>query len=324
MINSMLGHKNILDNLGLAITNNTVGHAYIFEGPDGIGKRETALSFSRMLMCEAKDFPCGTCRACLLFSEQSNPDFQEIICEGKSIGVEDIRRITKDIVIRPLYSEYKVIIINDADKMTLQAQNALLKSLEEPPRYIVFILTAHSASSLAPTIRSRCQKIQFSKLADSEIENILSARYGDLDRGFIISYADGVIGTALELADNPQLLELRDRVLGAIASLISSSGENIIDVSKLFEDNTDKLQFMLKIVLLYLRDLLIYSKTENISILINSDKKDMIICNADVKQPALIRCIQSVWDTAEAIGYNANAQLAVEVLLIQLGKLRIG
>ena len=322
MINNLLGHKNILDKLTLTITNNTVGHAYIFEGPDGIGKRETALSFSKMLMCEGKDFPCGICKACLLFSEQSNPDFQEIISEGKSIGVEDIRKITKDIVIRPLYSNYKIIIINDADKMTLQAQNALLKSLEEPPGYVVFILTAHSASALAPTIRSRCQKIQFSKLADREIEGILDDKYGFADRDFIISYADGVIGTALDLAESPQLLELRDRVVGAISSLISSSGENIIEVVKLFEENTDKLQFMLQIVLLYLRDLLIYMKTANISILINSDKKDMIICNVGLKQSALSKCIKSVWETAEAISYNANAQLAVEVLLIQLGKLR--
>lgn len=316
----MLGHQKILASLQETIKKDNVGHAYIFEGPDGIGRRETALSFTAMLMCGGGQAPCRECKSCQLFAEGSNPDFQEIYFEDKSISVDDIRNILKGLVIRPLYSRYKVIIINDADTMTVQAQNALLKSLEEPPPYVVFILTVQSGATVTPTIRSRCQRVLFSKLGYEEIMHILEGKYGRKkpEWDFIASYSDGVIGTALELVDSPGHLEARNAVLQAVNSLLETKDSDVFNIYELFEKNADKIEFLLKIMLLFFRDIIIYNQTSNYSILINSDKKDMIIENAGFKLSGLMKCINAVWSAKRSLEHNTNYQLAIEVMLMKI------
>lgn len=316
----MLGHQRVLDNFKIAIQNNNIGHAYIFEGPDGIGRRETALSFASMLMCEAEDFPCGHCKTCQLFMQGSNPDFQEIDSGDKNIGVEDIRSLLKGLVIRPLYSKYKVIIINNADKMTVQAQNALLKSLEEPPFYVIFIMTVQSISAITQTIRSRCQRILFNKLANKDVMGILEEKYGNKSSNmeFIVSYSDGVIGTAIDLINSPSIIELRDEVLEAVAQLIYRKNSDLFKTYEIFEKNSDKADYILSVILLFFRDILIYNMTSNISLLLNSDKKDMIIKNPGVNISSLIMCIQVVWDSYRGLEFNANFQLVIEVMLMKI------
>ncbi|ACL74547.1 DNA polymerase III subunit delta' [Ruminiclostridium cellulolyticum] len=318
----MLGHQRIISALRTAIQKDNVSHAYIFEGPDGVGKRATALKFASMLMCREDQFPCGECKSCQLYREASNPDFQEIIQKDKSISVEEIRNILKGLVIRPLYSDYKVIIINDADTMTIQAQNALLKSLEEPPPYVVFILTVQSLAAVAQTIRSRCQRILFNRLSHEDIMEIMESKYGprQSDWEFIVSYADGVAGTALELAESPHSLELREEVLEFTSRLVSDRDADPFKFYETFEKNNDRVDYILHVILLYFRDLLIYKETGDTSLLINSDKKDMIIRNVELSFSHIIKCIQAVWDARRGLGNNANFQLAIEVMLMKIQK----
>ncbi len=316
----MLGHQRILSALRAAVQKDNVSHAYIFEGPDGVGKRDTALKFASMLMCSEEQFPCGVCKSCQLYKEASNPDFHEIIQKDKSISVEEIRNILKGLVIRPLYSKYKVIIINDADAMTIQAQNALLKSLEEPPPYIVFILTVQSSAAVAQTIRSRCQRILFNRLSPEDIMEILESNYGlrKPDWEFIVSYADGVAGTALELAESSHYLELREEVLEITSSLVSAGDADLFKFYDTFERNNDRVDYVLHVILLYFRDLLIYKETGDTSLLINSDKKDMIIRNVGLPFSHVLKCIQAVWDARRGLDSNANFQLAIEVMLMKI------
>ncbi len=315
----MLGHRKILTGLQETIKKDNVAHAYIFEGPDGIGRRETALSFTAMLMCESELAPCGTCKSCQLLAEGSHPDFLEIYSQEKSISVDEVRNILKGLVIRPLYSRYKVIIINDADSMTVQAQNALLKSLEEPPPYVIFILTVESAAAVTPTVKSRCQRVLFDKLGSEEIYGILEGKHGPRkpEWDFIVSYSDGVVGTALELVEAPGFMELRNEVLHAVNDLLKVNSD-VFKIYDLFEKNNDRVDFILRIMLMYFRDILIYNQTSNYNILINSDKKDMIIGNADLKLSSLFKCINAVWSAKRGLEYNANFQLAIEVMLMKI------
>lgn len=320
----MKGHENILVGLKTAIEHDSLGHAYIFEGPDGVGKRETALSFSSMLLCGSEHFPCGECKSCHLFAEGVHPDFQEIYEPEKSISVEDIRNLLKGLVIRPLYSNYKVIVINDADKMTVQAQNALLKSLEEPPSYVIFILTVQSGASLTPTVRSRCQRILFNKMDSQALFQLLTEKYTIReDRlNFIVSYSDGIIGTALNLIETPEIIDLRERAVEIVSEIISLENADLFKIYDFFEKNSDRIDFILRVILLYFRDILIYNMTANIRLLINSDKKDMIIRNARVSTSKLLDCIQAIWDTYRSIELNANFQLAIEVMLMKIGQMK--
>jgi DNA polymerase III subunit delta' len=315
----MLGHPKVLTTLQAAIKNDNVSHAYIFEGPDGVGRRETALSFSSMLMCEADDAPCRGCKSCQLYQQSSHPDFQEIYFEDKSISVEDVRNMLKGLVIKPLYSKYKVFIINDADNMTVQAQNALLKSLEEPPPYVVFILTVQSGAAMTQTIRSRCQRILFNKIDYEAIMRILETKFGNRKPGwdFIVSYADGVIGTALYLVESPKYLEIRDEVLEAVTQLLASQDVDLFKLYEIFDKNNDKIEYLLRVMLLFFRDIMIYNQTADFSILINSDKKDMIIKNANVSLTNLLKCIHAIWSAKRGLEVNANFQLAIEVMLMK-------
>lgn len=316
----MLGHPKVISTLKAAIENDNVSHAYIFEGPNGVGRRETALYFSSMLLCGETYKPCGKCKPCQLLAERSHPDFLEINSEEKNIGVENIRNVLKELMIKPLYSKYKVFIINDADNMTVQAQNAMLKSLEEPPPYVVFILTVQSSAAIVQTIRSRCQRVLFKKLPREDIFEILESKYGPKkkDWDFIVSYSDGVIGTALELVDSPHNLELRDEVLEMAMQLVYDNGTDIFKLYEIFEKNNDKIDYILRVMLLFFRDILIYNQTSDFSILINSDKKDMIIRNNSVSLSSLINCIQTIWSTRKALEANANFQLAIEVMLMKI------
>lgn len=320
----MLGHLKALTTLHAAIKNDNVSHAYIFEGPDGVGRRETALSFSAMLMCGLDHSPCSDCKSCQLFKQGSHPDFREIYSEDKSISVEDIRNILKGLVIKPLYSKYKVYIINDADNMTVQAQNALLKSLEEPPSYVVFILTVQSGVAMTQTVRSRCQRILFNKLGYEDIMQILEEKYGARkpEWNFIVSYADGVIGTALDLVDSQHYLEIREEVLEAVAQLVSSQDSDLFKLYEVFEKNSDKIDYILRVMLLFFRDIIVYNQTADFSILINSDKKDMIIKNASVSLASLIKCIQAIWSAKRGLEVNANFQLAIEVMLMKIQQVK--
>lgn len=321
LIVTMLGHQKVLNTLQTAIKSDNISHAYIFEGANGIGKRETALAFSSVLMCEADDAPCGRCKACQLFQQGSHPDFQEIyLDEDKSISVEDIRNVLKGIIIRPLYSKYKVFIINDADNMTIQAQNALLKSLEEPPGYVVFILTVQSGSAMTPTIRSRCQRIFFDKLSYEKLMEILKDKYGTIkpEWDFIVSYADGVIGTAIGLVDLPDYLEIRDVVLEQVMQLLQSQDTDVYILYELFEKYDDKIDFILRIILMFLRDIVVYKQTGNFNILINSDKKDMIIKNEGINLSSLMKSIRAIWSAKKSLEVNANFQLTIEVMLMKI------
>ncbi len=317
----MLGHQKVLNTLQAAIKNDNISHAYIFEGANGIGKRESALSFSSMLMCGADGIPCGRCKACQLFQQGSHPDFQEIyLGDDKSISVEDVRNILKGLVIRPLYSKYKVFLINNADNMTVQAQNALLKSLEEPPSYVVFILTVQSGAAMTQTIRSRCQKIFFNKLSNEDIIDILQTKYGCFkpEWNFVVSYSDGVIGTAIELVDFPEYLEIRDEVLEKVMQLLNSEDIDLFMLYEIFEKNDDKMDFILRVMLIFIRDLVIYNQSHNIRLLINSDKKDMIIKNESLNLSSLMKCIHAIWSAKRGLEVNANFQLTIEVMLMKI------
>ncbi len=150
-------------------SDNTV-HSYMFEGIEGIGKSIFARDFAKMLLCMGDSkTDCRTCKSCIEFENNNNPDFIQIKPDGKVIKIEQIRQMQEKILEKPIVSDKKVYIIDDADLMTKEAQNCLLKTLEEPPKFAVIILVLSNESKILNTIKSRCMRIFFEKLKNEEL-----------------------------------------------------------------------------------------------------------------------------------------------------------
>ena len=320
---SIVGQREVKESLSNAIRKETVAHAYLFAGPRGIGKRTVAEAFAGILLCGEgpEDRACGCCVCCQMTKSGSNPDFRVVEAEGNSIKVEDIRNLQNEIMIKPLYAKRKVYLILDADKMTVQAQNCLLKTLEEPPGNVVLVLTTANYNAILETIRSRTLKYSFKKNTREEVVQILHSRVeGDLKNlEFITAYADGIPGTALALAGSEEFAALREKTIGLCFQLASSKLVDIFSFYDFFETNKSRVEGIFDIMVLLYRDLLVSKKSSNGNVLINSDKKDMIKENAEnFPVDKLISNIEEVEAARKAVKQNANYQLAIEVMLMKL------
>ncbi len=209
-------------------------HAYIFEGEQGLGKREVAYYFAEALLCENKDSsPCGECECCRQAMGKNNPDLKSyslkelVEKDKKSIGVDDIREIISDAYTKPFKSKYKVYIIEDADALTIAAQNAMLKILEEPPEYIIFIICVTSAAKILSTVQSRSRIVRFSPCTDDEVRAYVKYKYPHMaDKAdFAASYSQGVLKKADELFEDGKIFSLRNRVFSILKELLTGTDE---------------------------------------------------------------------------------------------------
>jgi DNA polymerase-3 subunit delta' len=321
--NGIIGQGKVIGSLKRALAENRVGHAYIFSGPDGIGKKTIARIFAGLLLCEdPKDgASCGSCIPCRMYENGSNPDYHAVACDEASIGVDLIRQMQSDVAIKPMYSKRKVYIIEDASKMTEQAQNCLLKTFEEPPPYVVIILLSNNYDALLETIRSRAQRINFSKYTYEQVYQAVMQKYAGVAKQveLAVSYADGNIGIALELAGSGELSILRDKTLELVTCAARGETDKILEFETFLDDNKESIGLILDILLLYYRDLLVMSETGNENILINSDKKDMILKNVRMySNRRILSSIAAVEEIRRAVKQNANYQLSMDKLLIKI------
>ncbi len=169
MFEKILGNEHIKEQLKKSIKNNQVSHSYLFIGIDGIVKKLLATEFAKAMQCLNKDKYCNNCKSCIEFDSNNNPDFLYIEPDGNSIKIEQIRDMQKRIQEKPIISEKKVYIIDNADKMTVEAQNSLLKTLEEPPEYATIILIGSNENAFLTTIKSRCMILHFNPIEDEKM-----------------------------------------------------------------------------------------------------------------------------------------------------------
>lgn len=168
---NIIGNDKVKELLTNSINSNNLVHSYMFVGPDGIGKKLFATELSKIVLCTSAEKACNSCSSCIKFNSNNHPDFTIIDSEdGKNIKIGQIRLLQEQISEKPIVSEKKVYIINNADLMTIEAQNCLLKTLEEPPEYALIILILANENKLLNTIKSRCTKISFNKLTNEDLQ----------------------------------------------------------------------------------------------------------------------------------------------------------
>ena len=214
MFNNIVGNDIAKKTLKKAVELNKKSHSYMFIGISGIGKKIIAKEFAKMILCLDEKKYCNKCKSCIEFDSNNNPDFIFIEPENGSIKIDQIRSVQKKVSEKPIISENKVCIINDADLMTVEAQNCLLKTLEEPPVYMTIILVGTNESSFLPTIKSRCTIMYFERIKDEEIKKYLEDNFkGQRIPTNITQIADGSIGKAIYLKDKAEIYENINKIV---------------------------------------------------------------------------------------------------------------
>lgn len=274
LFEDLYGQNEIKKILTDMITAERVGHAFVFCGPEGVGRKSFAKAFAKGIMCahrpQGEDDFCGTCVGCTLMENQTNPDFVVVMeDEGKnSIGVDTIRALQEDMAKAPEYGAKKVYVIGVAEKMTADAQNALLKTLEEPAEYVVMILVCSNISLLLETIRSRVVRLDFSRNSDREVL-LAMERHGmdcnehGVSQSLVCAYADGIIGRALGIVDFEIFKRISSEVLEVLSLLPKGKVEFLIRFTRLFEQNEEHKDFVFFVVNSVLRDVMVIARYGN-------------------------------------------------------------
>ena len=229
MFENIIGNLKIKELLKNAIKLNKISHSYLFIGIEGIGKKMIAKEFAKKILCKEHG-ECQNCKSCIEFDTNNNPDFAIIEPDGNSIKIEQIRYMQKKVQEKPIISDKKVYIINDADKMTKEAQNCLLKTLEEPPEFVTIILIGTNENQFLSTIKSRCMILHFEKIEDNKIKEFLEKEYNltNLSQN-ILDMFQGSIGKAISLKDKKNQYEEIENIINNLDK------KDIIDLIKMSE-----------------------------------------------------------------------------------------
>ncbi len=320
----IIGNENLIHNIQTLAKNQNFSHSYIIEGIRGSGKSLICEFFAKAILCEDEhNKPCGTCLSCLSFDSKNNPDFFILQSEKKSFGVDIVRDNFTDIVnIKPFRSKYKVVIIEKADTLTVQAQNALLKSIEEPPEYMVFMLVAENSKFLLPTIISRCAILSTEVLDYALLKSEIDKKQFDVDdeyKKFAISASEGSLGRCLFFLEDETFMEIRKKLLDFLQSI---NNLHIVDVIKkadeFAKEKVDSIK-LYDILILWFRDLVIYKTTSSLKGCYNIDKKEMIHIKAlEYSLEKLYRNIKDINIFKDNFESNANLTMNLEVLFMKL------
>ncbi len=298
----------------------SISGAYLFIGPDGVGKNLTALNFAKLLNCkEGKIDSCDRCSSCRKIDRLSHPDLRIIEPEENSIKIEQIRGLKREAACSLYEGKKKVWIIRDANKFTQEAANSLLKILEEPPPQVVIILISQTQEKLLPTITSRCETIPFSPLSSSEIRQILKKYLPPTSpRAHLIEkLARGRVGEAILLSEDEDILNLREKVLSSLEGNLNL--EQIFHLAGSWKNfPPHQLERILDMILFWFRDLLIlkYGRGERI---INHDRMDRLRKQENrYSSSGLSKAIETVEATKRHLTYRVNTALALEDMWLRL------
>ena len=315
----IIGHERQKDFLRRTLANNRLAHAYLFEGPQGVGKRLTALALSRAVFC-AEGTGCGECTPCRKIDHNNHPDLQIVEPDGKQIKIEQIRELQKTLSFRPVESSRRVCLIDQADKMNPAAANALLKTLEEPSAETVIILLSSRPEALLTTVLSRCQRLPFNRLPQSCIESALAEQRGfeQKDAHIIAALADGSFQLALD-RDPAFYLEHRIDLLKRVTALSPGSILPLLELAKDLSADKETIPETVELLQSFYRDLLLFRYGQPVERLVNIDLQEKIRrIAAQEDTTSILNKLEAMNECLHNHERNVNPQLNMEVLLLRL------
>ncbi|MDF2504237.1 DNA polymerase III subunit delta' [Clostridium sp.] len=311
-LDNIIGHNDIRKSLIHSIESGKFSHAHLITGEDGIGK--SFVAFEAALNILGKDS----------YKEYADINQCRIINNKKSISVDQIRAIIEESNRKPYEGNKKVIILHDADKMTIQAQNAFLKTIEEPPVGVFVLLLCENQEKLLDTIKSRCQIHKLRKLREKEMDEFIYKKYQNISKDEIKAvkaFADGIPGRAIKFIDNNSFKEIRERLIKIMMDTNNVDIENFLRNEEFLIKYKDIWQEVLTCLLSYVRDIMIYKETGMDELTINLDKIEYIKKLAEVfSYKKLNSIIDIVNNTKSNLESNVNAAMTYHIMLLKIYK----
>ncbi|MBD5452991.1 MAG: DNA polymerase III subunit [Lachnospiraceae bacterium] len=320
----IIGQEQLKEHLQNAISMNKVSHAYIINGERSSGKEFIAKVFAAALQCEKGGVePCGECHSCKQALSGNQPDIIFVSHDKpNTIGVEDIRaQINNDIVIKPYSSPRKVYIMNEGEKMTVQAQNALLKTLEEPPEYAVILILTANVDSLLPTILSRCVVLNMKPVPDNKVKKYLMEDLAvpDYKANICVAFARGNIGKAKMLATSEEFEKVKEEAVTLVKYINDMEISEIVKAIKKISEYKFDVTDYLDILSVWYRDVLLFKATKDANSLIFKDEIQYIRKVADRSTYEGIETIVKALQQAKRrLDANVNFDLTMELLLLTI------
>ncbi len=291
MFEGILGNEKNKKILEKSLEVSKSSHSYIFWGTEGIGKKAIAKEFAKKILCIGNKQNDCSCKSCIEFSSSNNPDFLLIESDDGKIKIEQIREMQRKIAEKPIISDKKVYIINDADKMTTEAQNCLLKTLEEPPEYITIILICSNENNLLSTIKSRCTRMYFEPIEINEVKKYIKGINISKDiNENILNLSQGSIGKAIKLIENQSLYENIEKLLEDLTK------KDLIDIIKMSEE--------------------IYKSKEEIESIL--EYMNVVALELSKKNIKYIRCIETIEETKKRLKANSNYDMCIDNMLFNI------
>lgn len=284
----IIGNDKVKQFLNKAINENHILHSYLFSGIEGIGKKLFAIEFAKKILCIEQNDEQENCLSCLKFKSSNHPDFMILEPENNVIKIEQIRNMQEKISEKPIVSKKKVYIIVDSDCMTKEAQNCLLKTLEEPPEYATIILTTANESKLLNTIKSRCIKVKFNGLLENEINQYLKQNEIVVDEENYIKISQGSIGKLLDIKEDE---DVYNQVNIVLENIDKNTLIDILNKAEILYSQKDKIQEILDYINIYLYN------------------------TKDIRK---INCIEYVEDTKRRLISNGNYDMCIDYLLLRM------
>jgi DNA polymerase III subunit delta' len=319
----IIGHENIIQHLQNAIGSSKVSHAYIFHGEEGMGKKTLAAAFAKTLQCEERGIlPCDRCKSCMQAASGNHPDIIWVTHEKASIGVDDIRlQVNADILVKPYNSAYKIYIIDDAEKLTEQAQNALLKTIEEPPEYAIILLLASNTSVILPTILSRCILLNLKPVDKLKIKEFLMVQHQvpDYMAEVAASFSGGNVGKAIKYASSEDFNQIKGDVLHILKYIDDMELYEVISGLKVLTSSKNNIEDYIDLMILWYRDILMYKATIDPDLLLYREELTFIKKQANIRSYEGVEKIISAMEKAKIrLKANVNFDIAIELMLLTI------
>ena len=327
---AVVGHQQAQSLLGLAVASEQVTHAYLFAGPDGIGKTTLALAFAALLQCEQPDLiagePCGACSSCRRIAHGTHPDVTLVEAEeGKrQLGIDAVRENVIHLAnLAPSSGRWRVFILPNVERMTPNTVNALLKTLEEPPDRVVLLLTSAEPENLLPTLLSRCQLVPMRPLAMDVIADALTTRWSvPVERAHTLAgLASGRLGWAVRAHDDPDLASARAEHLNKLLACTYAGRDERLAAAARFGADAEAARSAIELWMFWWRDVVLAAHGA-VHLLSDGAARDEAAAQGQAIGPQRAeRFLRALIEAQSALDQNANPRLTLDVLMLDLPRL---